>query len=149
MTSFRQSATSREPSLEGVDVHVHVLTTGFWPAYAPMEIRLPEVVRMHAHARRCAAPTHCLPACGQLARFQQIFQAFYLSKYSGRSLTWQHSLGQCVLKARFPKVCRCACARARSAAVVADRAASPLRRDGESCPSACSRLLCSCSSTPR
>ena len=34
---------------------------------------------------------------------QDIFKEFYLSKYSGRRLMWQNSLGHCVLKAEFPK----------------------------------------------
>jgi hypothetical protein len=34
---------------------------------------------------------------------QDIFKEFYLSKYSGRRLMWQNSLGHCVLKADFPK----------------------------------------------
>ncbi|GFP91134.1 cullin-4 [Phtheirospermum japonicum] len=35
--------------------------------------------------------------------FKDIFKEFYLSKYSGRRLMWQISLGHCVLKAKFPK----------------------------------------------
>ena len=34
---------------------------------------------------------------------QDIFKEFYLSKYSGRRLMWQNSLGHCVLKVEFPK----------------------------------------------
>lgn len=34
---------------------------------------------------------------------QDIFKEFYLSKYNGRRLMWQNSLGHCVLKAEFPK----------------------------------------------
>lgn len=34
---------------------------------------------------------------------QDIFKEFYLSKYSGRRLMWQNSLGHCVLKAEYPK----------------------------------------------
>ncbi|KAF5799926.1 putative cullin [Helianthus annuus] len=32
-----------------------------------------------------------------------IFKEFYLSKYSGRRLMWQNSLGHCILKAEFAK----------------------------------------------
>ncbi|KAH7426377.1 hypothetical protein KP509_11G098900 [Ceratopteris richardii] len=35
--------------------------------------------------------------------YQDIFKEFYLSKHSGRRLMWQNSLGQCVLKADYPK----------------------------------------------
>lgn len=38
-----------------------------------------------------------------LFSLQDIFKEFYLSKYSGRRLMWQNSLGHCVLKAEFPK----------------------------------------------
>ena len=59
-----------------------VLTTGYWPAYTPLDIKLPP----------------------QLAKCQDVFRAFYLGKYQGRRLFWQHTLGQTVLKAFFPKV---------------------------------------------
>ncbi|KAL0442515.1 UNVERIFIED_CONTAM: Cullin-4 [Sesamum latifolium] len=39
----------------------------------------------------------------ELNVYQDIFKEFYLSKYSGRRLMWQNSLGHCVLKAEFPK----------------------------------------------
>ncbi|PNH08922.1 Cullin-4 [Tetrabaena socialis] len=38
-----------------------------------------------------------------LDRASAVFREFYLSKYSGRRLVWQHSLGSCVLRANFPK----------------------------------------------
>ncbi|KAJ0702967.1 putative cullin [Helianthus annuus] len=60
---------------------VHVLTTGYWPRYPPMDVRL-----LH-----------------ELNVYQDIFKKFYLSKYSGRRLMWQNSLGHCVLKAEFAK----------------------------------------------
>lgn len=34
---------------------------------------------------------------------QEVFKEFYLKKYSGRKLVWQHSLGTCVVRAAFPK----------------------------------------------
>jgi hypothetical protein len=40
----------------------------------------------------------------QLATYQEIFKSFYLLKHSGRRLTWQNSLGHCLLKADFPLV---------------------------------------------
>ncbi len=45
--------------------------------------------------------THHLPQA--LDRASAVFRDFYLSKYSGRRLAWQHSLGSCVLRAQFPK----------------------------------------------
>lgn len=38
-----------------------------------------------------------------LDRAGAVFRDFYLSKYSGRRLVWQHSLGSCMLRASFPK----------------------------------------------
>lgn len=79
--SFGQSAPARNRLPPGIDMNVHVLTTGYWPTYPPMDLRL----------------SH------ELNQYQDVFKEFYLSKHSGRRLMWQHSLGQCVLKADFPK----------------------------------------------
>lgn len=79
--SFKQSSQARTKLPSGIEMSVHVLTTGYWPTYPPMEVRLPH----------------------ELNVYQDIFKEFYLSKYSGRRLMWQNSLGHCVLKAEFPK----------------------------------------------
>jgi cullin-4 len=79
--SFRQSAQARLKLPSGIEMNVHVLTTGYWPTYPPMEVRLPH----------------------ELNVYQDIFKEFYLSKHSGRRLMWQNSLGHCVLKSNFPK----------------------------------------------
>jgi len=81
MNSFRSSATARAKLPPGIEMNVHVLTTGYWPTYTPMEVRMPV----------------------ELSQYQDIFKDFYLSKHSGRRLMWQCSLGHCVLKSRFPK----------------------------------------------
>eukprot|EP00197_Chlamydomonas_leiostraca_P016154 CAMPEP_0202861492 /NCGR_PEP_ID=MMETSP1391-20130828/2868_1 /ASSEMBLY_ACC=CAM_ASM_000867 /TAXON_ID=1034604 /ORGANISM="Chlamydomonas leiostraca, Strain SAG 11-49" /LENGTH=749 /DNA_ID=CAMNT_0049540895 /DNA_START=162 /DNA_END=2411 /DNA_ORIENTATION=- len=65
----------------GLDVHVSVLTSGFWPTYPPIEAKLPQ----------------------ELESWQQVFLDFYTKKYGGRRLQWCHSLGTCVLRAHFPK----------------------------------------------
>ncbi|KAK4491577.1 hypothetical protein RD792_002329 [Penstemon davidsonii] len=79
--SFKQSSQARTKLPSGIELSVHVLTTGYWPTYPPMDVRLPH----------------------ELNVYQDIFKEFYLSKYSGRRLMWQNSLGHCVLKADFPK----------------------------------------------
>ncbi|XP_024030922.1 cullin-4 [Morus notabilis] len=79
--SFKQSSQARTKLPLGIEMSVHVLTTGYWPTYPPMDVRLPH----------------------ELNVYQDIFKEFYLSKYSGRRLMWQNSLGHCVLKAEFPK----------------------------------------------
>ncbi|KAM7505971.1 hypothetical protein LguiB_004875 [Lonicera macranthoides] len=79
--SFKQSSQARTKLPSGIELSVHVLTTGYWPTYPPMDVRLPH----------------------ELNVYQDIFKEFYLSKYSGRRLMWQNSLGHCVLKAEFPR----------------------------------------------
>ncbi|KAI7728489.1 hypothetical protein M8C21_011442, partial [Ambrosia artemisiifolia] len=79
--SFKQSSQARTKLPSGIEMSVHVLTTGYWPTYPPMDVRLPH----------------------ELNVYQDIFKEFYLSKYSGRRLMWQNSLGHCVLKAEFAK----------------------------------------------
>ncbi|KAH7426376.1 hypothetical protein KP509_11G098900 [Ceratopteris richardii] len=79
--SFKQSSQARKRLPPGIEMSVHVLTTGYWPTYPPMEVQLPHDLNI----------------------YQDIFKEFYLSKHSGRRLMWQNSLGQCVLKADYPK----------------------------------------------
>ena len=75
------SSAGRNKVQGTVDMHVHVLTTGFWPTYPPSKVRLPVV----------------------LDNELKIFNTFYDSKYSGRKMAWQHSLGVVSLRAFFPK----------------------------------------------
>ncbi|GLE07208.1 hypothetical protein PINS_up017205 [Pythium insidiosum] len=84
MSQFQEHAPSRT-ALQQLgrsvpDMHVQVLTTGFWPPYAAVELNVPSVL---------------LP-------LKQIFESFYSSKYQGRQLQWQHSLAHCLVKAVFP-----------------------------------------------
>ncbi|KAJ2948016.1 hypothetical protein O0L34_g9811 [Tuta absoluta] len=65
----------------GLELSVYILTMGFWPTYAPAEVRLPP----------------------ELTRHQEAFAKFYLAKHSGRKLQWQATLGHCVLRAHFPQ----------------------------------------------
>ncbi|CAK7350199.1 unnamed protein product [Dovyalis caffra] len=86
--SFKQSSQARTKLPSGIEMSVHVLTTGYWPTYPPMDIRLPHELNVYQ-------VLHKIP--------NDIFKEFYLSKYSGRRLMWQNLLGHCVLKAEFPK----------------------------------------------
>ncbi|KFK28509.1 cullin 4 [Arabis alpina] len=79
--SFRQSSQARTKLPSGIEMSVHVLTTGYWPTYPQMDAKLPH----------------------ELNVYQDIFKEFYLSKYNGRRLMWQNSSGHCVLKTEFPK----------------------------------------------
>lgn len=65
------------PSL---DLAVNVLTMGNWPSFT-------------------SSPCHIPPI---MTKSLEHFKLFYGSKYSGRTLSWQHSLDQCTLKAAFP-----------------------------------------------
>ncbi len=43
MSSFRQSAKYQE-QLGEIELHVNVLTAGYWPQYTPVELSLPREV---------------------------------------------------------------------------------------------------------
>ena len=83
-TQFQEHSESRnqlEQLGRKIEMIVQVLTTVYWPAYVPMKVHFPT----------------------ELAPYQKVFEDFYQAKFQGRQLQWQHSLGHCVLKARFPK----------------------------------------------
>jgi len=80
MSAFKEAGKYQAELKGDLDLNVQVLTAGYWPAYAPVEINLPK----------------------NMVEYQDVFKRFYLSKYSGRRLTWQNSLGQCTIKASFP-----------------------------------------------
>jgi cullin 3 len=65
--------------LNGIDMAVYVLTTGFWPTQS---------------AAKCNLPSEILSCC-------EVFKKFYLSNHSGRRLTWQTNMGTAELKANF------------------------------------------------
>ncbi|XP_050290224.1 cullin-4-like [Quercus robur] len=89
--SFKQSPQARTKLPSGIELTLHVLTTGYWPTYPPMDVRLPRELNVYHIALSIAG-------C-----FIYIFKELYLSKYSGRRFMWQNSLGHCVLKAEYPK----------------------------------------------
>jgi len=65
--------------VEGIELCVHVLTTGFWPTQV---------------GAKCALPPQILTCC-------DTFKEHYLSQHSGRRLTWQANMGSADLKAIF------------------------------------------------
>ena len=70
-------------SKTGVDMDVQVLTTGYWPVQTNHpNLNLPDSLK--------ARKDH--------------FESYYLSKYQGRRIAWQNTLGNCIVKAYFPKV---------------------------------------------
>jgi cullin-4 len=67
---------------KAVDMDVQVLTTGYWPVYPKYEkIILPS----------------------ELLLLRSKFEKYYNDKYQGRRIAWQYSLGNCIVKASFPK----------------------------------------------
>lgn len=79
MDAFR-SQLSQSPT--DIEMNVHVLTQGFWPPYPKVEITLPT----------------------ELSSLQEKYKSFYLSKHNGRKVTWQNSLGHCLVRSFFPSV---------------------------------------------
>lgn len=79
MEGFRQYLQSSGKSLNGIDLHVQVLTTGFWPTQS---------------ASACTFPPEIQHCC-------EVFRAYYMNKHSGRRLTWQTNMGTADLKAQF------------------------------------------------
>jgi len=65
--------------LNGIDLSVQVLTTGFWPTQS---------------VANCILPKEIESCC-------EIFKEYYLSKHTGRCLTWQTNMGTAELKAIF------------------------------------------------
>ncbi|CAF4735227.1 unnamed protein product, partial [Rotaria sp. Silwood1] len=77
---FRLYVSQKRINLNGIDLTVRVLTTGFWPTQTTNnQCNLPATVR---EAYQC-------------------FHRFYLNKHSGRQLTLQPSLGSADLTAVF------------------------------------------------
>ena len=79
MASFRESSHAAAIKSD-VELSVHVLTTGVWPTQQP--------------GAKCQLPPQITACC-------EAFEGFYLKQRSGRRLTWQTSLGNADLKARF------------------------------------------------
>lgn len=65
--------------LGGIDLSVHVLTTGFWPTQTPA---------------KCNLPNEILNCC-------EVFKKYYLAHHNGRRLTWQTNMGTAEIKATF------------------------------------------------
>lgn len=80
MDSFKTYVSDLEPgSLGGVDLSVHVLTTGYWPTQSTAKSVLPQEVQ-----RAC-----------------EVFTKFYLNNHSGRRLSWQTNMGTAELRGQF------------------------------------------------
>lgn len=80
MASYNSIKTERKHRLP-VDLQVSVLSSGSWPSYPDVPVRIPPVVMTAVND----------------------FQDYYYTKHNGRKLTWKHQLAHCQLRARFPK----------------------------------------------
>jgi len=79
-TAFKQALKNiHDLGSTQLDMVVNVLSIAFWPTYPLIQVIMPPF----------------------MARYQEIFNKFYQSKYGGRRLQWQPSLGHCNLKANF------------------------------------------------
>jgi cullin 4 len=78
--AFAESQTKKKlQNKMSSEISVHVLTTGYWPAYPPAALNVPKDLLDH----------------------QEAFEKFYLSKHQGRRLSWHNSLAHCSMKARI------------------------------------------------
>jgi len=77
--AFKQYLNHSRSEAVKIDLVVNVLSMAFWPTYPVLQVHIPLY----------------------LSKYQEIFTTFYKSKYSGRKLQWQASLGHCNLKANF------------------------------------------------
>merc|ERR1711971_1473139 len=63
-------------------MEVQLLTTGYWSAQTQFpDINLPS----------------------SLSEMKEEFETYYKSKFQGRRIVWQNGLGNCIVKANFPK----------------------------------------------
>jgi len=77
------NATPISSSSRKVDMEVQVLTTGYWPVHAQYpDLIVPQV----------------------LLEKREEFDTYYKSKYQGRRIVWQNGLGNCIVRASFPKI---------------------------------------------
>jgi hypothetical protein len=81
--AYSTGATSQNVATDNAtEMDVQVLTTGYWPVYP----QYPNII---------------LPP--ELFAHQANFESYYKNKYQGRRIAWQYSLGNCIVKASFPK----------------------------------------------
>lgn len=80
MDNFKNYVSSLDDNpLGGIELNVHVLTTGFWPTQT---------------STKCILPSEIQKCC-------DVFSKFYLSDHSGRRLTYQTNMGTAELRAQF------------------------------------------------
>jgi len=79
MDGFKSRNKDSQENFGGLDLNVHVLTTGFWPA-APVSA--------------CNLPQEVIKAC-------EAYKKYYLGCHNGRRLNWQTNMGTAEVKGVF------------------------------------------------
>ena len=73
--------TTKSGLSAGVDLSVNILSSAAWPTYPEIPVNIPH----------------------HLATYLESFEKFYVSKHSGRKLSWRHYLAHCIVRADLPK----------------------------------------------
>lgn len=77
------SASSSASGSGKIQMEVQVLTTGYWPAHT----QYPSLIFSEV-----------------LQNKRDEFEVYYKKNYQGRRITWQNGLGNCIVRAYFPKI---------------------------------------------
>eukprot|EP00752_Nemacystus_decipiens_P005718 g5175.t1 len=78
---LKDGQESGKIDVEKIDFNVQVLTTGYWPAYKPMEVTLPPIMK------KCT----------------EVFRKYYDETTTHRRLGWSHTLGNVTIRAKYNK----------------------------------------------
>ncbi|KAI1393758.1 Cullin-domain-containing protein [Hypoxylon trugodes] len=81
MASYKAWREGNGHARSNLDLSVNILSAAAWPSYPDTQLTLPSDVASQI----------------------ELFEGYYINKHTGRRLTWKHSLGHCVVKARFNK----------------------------------------------
>ncbi|KAI2615447.1 Cullin-domain-containing protein [Hypoxylon sp. NC1633] len=81
MASYKAWCEGNGHGNSDLDLTVTILSAAAWPSYQDFPLTLPDHIAAH---------------------FER-FESYYINKHTGRRLVWKHSLGHCVVKARFNK----------------------------------------------
>jgi cullin 3 len=111
MDEFRNYLQARPKlSLDGLELNVQILTTGFWPTQVSFLYTYRDILALlcatNLSLSVClslslsqASSTCRLPP--ELVRCCDIFREFYLSKHTGRRLVFQTNMGTAELRGTF------------------------------------------------
>jgi len=81
MASYKSWCEGTGHAKSNLDLNVTVLSAASWPTYPDTELLLPD----------------------EVASQMEQFDRYYVKKFTGRRLSWKHSLAHCLVKAKFNK----------------------------------------------